>query len=307
MTGLIRRDLTSAFKLLRDRSDRGSEFYHLEQDEKEQLIEEDDDVVHFSANQGGFQIDSFKDNLEYHLGTIKSSLADFEKYNEKVLNRPAFDDDIDADENDEIDEMTDNLAKNFRGAQKQLNQIRTKLFRNKVEERMAKNLASRYATEMADLTTRFRKCQGKFTRRLKAREERQQGLVNIGDPDQMPPSPTHDDPFVDGLLDQQQQQAVDDAFLDRREKEMTNIAKSINELNQLFRDISSFVVEQGTILDQIEYNVENAASKTEQGLVSLRKTEQYQKKDRKMKAILCMAITVLILLAMLFVKSAIFG
>ena len=73
-----------------------------------------------------------------------------------MLNRPAFDDDIDADENDEIDEMTDNLAKNFRGAQKQLNQIRTKLFRNKVEERMAKNLASRYATEMADLTTRFR-------------------------------------------------------------------------------------------------------------------------------------------------------
>ena len=52
--------------------------------------------------------------------------------------------------------MTDNLAKNFRGAQKQLNQIRTKLFRNKVEERMAKNLASRYAAEMAELTTRFR-------------------------------------------------------------------------------------------------------------------------------------------------------
>lgn len=100
---------------------------------------------------------------------------------------------------------------------------------------------------------------------------------------------------------------------------MTNIAKSINELNQLFRDISSFVVEQGslarnvvfyhnlgTILDQIEYNVECAAAKTEQGLVSLRKTEQYQKKDRKMKAILCMAITVIILLAMLFVKSALF-
>ena len=73
-----------------------------------------------------------------------------------MLNRPAFDDDIDADENEEIDEMTETLAKNFRGAQKQLNQIRTKMFRNKVEERMAKNLASRYAAEMSDLTTRFR-------------------------------------------------------------------------------------------------------------------------------------------------------
>ena len=87
---------------------------------------------------------------------LNRNLVTFEKYNEKVLNRPAFDDDIDADENEEIDEMTETLAKNFRGAQKQLNQIRTKMFRNKVEERMAKNLASRYAAEMSDLTTRFR-------------------------------------------------------------------------------------------------------------------------------------------------------
>ena len=53
MAGLIRRDLTSAFKLLRDRSDHtGGDFYNLEQDEKEQLIEDDDDVVHFSATTG---------------------------------------------------------------------------------------------------------------------------------------------------------------------------------------------------------------------------------------------------------------
>ena len=50
---------------------------------------------------------------------------------------------------------------------------------------------------------------------------------------------------------QSQQQAVDDAFLDMREKEMNSIAKSINELNQLFRDISSFVVEQGYFSLQI--------------------------------------------------------
>ena len=53
MAGLIRRDLTSAFKLLRDRSDHtGGDFYNLEQDEKEQLIEDNDDVVHFSASTG---------------------------------------------------------------------------------------------------------------------------------------------------------------------------------------------------------------------------------------------------------------
>lgn len=47
---------------------------------------------------------------------------------------------------------------------------------------------------------------------------------------------------------QRQELALDTEFLDKREKELNKISKSINDLNQLFRDISSFVVEQGTIL-----------------------------------------------------------
>ena len=60
----------------RDRSDHQNTDYYRDPDEKEQLIEDDEDVVHFSAT-SGFQIDSFKDNLEYHLGTIKSTLGRF--------------------------------------------------------------------------------------------------------------------------------------------------------------------------------------------------------------------------------------
>ena len=60
------------------------------------------------------------------------------------------------DENEEIDEMTDNLARNFRDAQKQLNQIKNRPFKSKIEERMALNLASRYASDISDLTQRFR-------------------------------------------------------------------------------------------------------------------------------------------------------
>ena len=62
--------------LKRDRSDHQNTDYYRDPDEKEQLIEDDEDVVHFSAT-SGFQIDSFKDNLEYHLGTIKSTLGRF--------------------------------------------------------------------------------------------------------------------------------------------------------------------------------------------------------------------------------------
>jgi len=39
------------------------------------LIDDEEDIVHFSTSGGGpgIQIESIKDNLEYHLTTIKSS------------------------------------------------------------------------------------------------------------------------------------------------------------------------------------------------------------------------------------------
>lgn len=84
---------------------------------------------------------------------------------------------------------------------------------------------------------------GNFTRRLQARENRSAGLFDL---DTSNVAPSHDDPFEDTMR-QSQAMAIDNAFLETREKELNNIAKSINDLNQLFRDISEFVVEQGRV------------------------------------------------------------
>lgn len=46
------------------------------------------------------------------------------------------------------------------------------------------------------------------------------------------------------------------ATIQRRTNEITNIAKSIAELADLFRDLGDLVVEQGTMMDSIEYNIE---------------------------------------------------
>lgn len=43
-----------------------------------------------------------------------------------------------------------------------------------------------------------------------------------------------------------------------REQELRNLLKSIEELNSIFKDISILVIEQGTILDRIDYNIERA-------------------------------------------------
>ena len=78
---------------------------------------------------------------------------------------------VDNDENEEIDHMTESLSTNFMNARQLLNKVNNRSFASKMEERIAKNLASRYAEEISDFSVRFRKCQGNFTRRLQAREK----------------------------------------------------------------------------------------------------------------------------------------
>jgi syntaxin 16 len=50
-----------------------------------------------------------------------------------------------------------------------------------------------------------------------------------------------------------------------RKGEIDKIVKQMNDLSTLFREISGLVVEQGTVLDRIDFNVSDAARHTEAG------------------------------------------
>lgn len=50
-----------------------------------------------------------------------------------------------------------------------------------------------------------------------------------------------------------------DAAILQREREINDIAKGIIELADLFKDLQNMVIDQGTMLDRIDYNVENMA------------------------------------------------
>ena len=44
-----------------------------------------------------------------------------------------------------------------------------------------------------------------------------------------------------------------------RDRELTEIARSIAQLAELFKDLSVLVIDQGTLLDSVEYNIEQTA------------------------------------------------
>lgn len=86
-----------------------------------------------------------------------------------------------------------------------------------------------------------------------------------------------------------------------RDKAVQHILQSTVQLNQLFRDVAQLVAEQGTILDRIDFNIEHAAIKVEDGAKQLKKAEHYQRKNRNMKCILGLSGTIIFLIILLII------
>jgi syntaxin 16 len=73
---------------------------------------------------------------------------------------------------------------------------------------------------------------------------------------------------------QQQQQlvvgGVNDVAIAQREREINDIAKGIIELSDIFRELQTMIIDQGTMLDRIDYNVERMATDVKQADTELK-------------------------------------
>jgi len=91
---------------------------------------------------------------------------------------------------------------------------------------------------------------------------------------------------------------------DQREKEIIQLAQAVNELTSLFSELSFLVVEQGTILDRIDFNIASALTHTVEGRKHLEVAEDYSKRNLTLKCIIVLFLIMVIEIVILVVKHS---
>ncbi|XP_067652521.1 syntaxin-16-like [Haliotis asinina] len=247
------------------------------------------------------------EEVQFEISRIKQRVKELSALHDKHLNRPTLDDSV--DEEHAIEIQTQEITQMFTRCQRLVHSIGSRsLHGTNQEKRLSANILSSLARAIQEMSTNFRKSQSNYLRKLKTREERSRQYfgTSIGPESMMEEVNIADDDMYDRGFTADQILLVEDNtnMVQTREKEVSQIVRSIMDLNEIFKDLSSMIVDQGTLLDRIDYNIEHSSVAVEKGLQQLQKAEKYQKKNRKMYIIIVLAVVITFLVIILIaVKS----
>lgn len=115
-----------------------------------------------------------------------------------------------------------------------------------------------------------------------------------------------DEDNLDASLSEEQRQALEELSVrsSEREREILRIAKSIHELATLFSELNVLVIEQGSILDRIDYNIEQTQRSVGKGKVELEEAERISRRALTCKCIVALVIVCAILIGILIWKKS---
>ncbi|KAF9159872.1 hypothetical protein DFQ26_006098 [Actinomortierella ambigua] len=239
------------------------------------------------------------DEVNEELERIKVNIQKLEALHKKHL-LPGFDDRI--QEERDIERLTDEITAQFHTCQRWIKQVQndSRHSSSNQELTMARNVQMSLAQKVQEVSQGFRKKQNTYMQRIRGVELRNKDLYNMNP---MDTSVTDGTDVEQGFTSSQLAFAEQShTAITQREQEINHIAKSIFQLADIFKDLQAMVIDQGTLLDRIDYNVEQTNSHMQDAVFELEEGEKYQKQARKRKIMLLLILIIAGLIIILIFK-----
>ncbi|KAF7161799.1 hypothetical protein CNMCM5623_007264 [Aspergillus felis] len=257
-----------------------------------------------------------QDEVTELLADIAQKSAQLDKLHQKHL-LPGFgDEDVRKQDERMIERLTQDITRGFHECQKAIQRIEVMVREAKQQggvsagdETMAKNIQISLASRVQEASARFRKKQSTYLKKLRGLE----GAAAPFDRAPTPQNPYMDPSLMESDADKSFSQSTlmqtsqrlsgqHDEAIEQREREINDIAKSIIELSDIFRELQAMVIDQGTMLDRIDYNIERMGTEVKAAEKELKVATNYQRRTTKRKILLLLIILIAGMIILLIVK-----
>lgn len=229
-----------------------------------------------------------------HVAYIKEMMEKLSKLHTKRL-MVRFDG-SESKHEEEIEALTHQITDEFRKAERVLQRMANQQYgsQSSADAKTRQNVQRALATQLQTLSGEFRKSQKQYLARVKNQKQGPAEFDFLSED-----TKRKDMGFSKAQVTEME---IAEDLINERDQEIQRIAESITELATIFKELAVLVIDQGTILDRIDYNMEQVVEQTEKGIQELEKAEKMQKSSRPMKIIGILLILIFIMTTLLILK-----
>lgn len=240
------------------------------------------------------------DDIEGNIKTIKKHMNELRSLHQKA-GKTTFDEKQENDAQRKIEVITLEITNLFRKTQmllKRIASIGNKEGNLPYQERLVRlNVMRGKAKEIQNLSKEFRRHQKEFLSRMDNQSGQHMNSL-LDEDDEMICFERKG--FNDAQMQQIQQMQEQSS---QRSEEIMKIVKSVEELSQMFNELQVLIVQQGTVLDRIDYNVEKTLVDLQKSKKELKSAETYQKRSNATLCIFGLLILIFLCAIVLIAKN----
>lgn len=155
------------------------------------------------------------------------------------------------------------------------------------------------ASRLQDISCTFRRRQNDYLQRLQV----QKFGSEMFDPEEIEVTTPENDQFS---CFAKTDMAIEMAKfnIQSRDAEIQRIAKSVATLATVFKEVADMVIDQGTLIDRIDYNMDQVASRLRAGVGELQRAEAFQRNTRPERCIFLLVSAIFMCFVILVIKHS---